>query len=120
MRALPAAGAVAPSGGARCRRALPAATGAAGVVVGLRAKALAADLKHRLGLSYGKVGDLFHPDSTRGGWQQGDQRLAAHCRPVYEQLVQTLQESAVVHGDETGRRSSTTHSGRPYYKGYWH
>ena len=35
------------------------ATGAAGVVVGPRAKALAADMKHRLGLSYGKVCDLL-------------------------------------------------------------
>ena len=32
------------------------ASGAAGVVVGPRAKALAADLKHRLGASYAKVG----------------------------------------------------------------
>lgn len=35
------------------------ATGAAGVQVGPRAKALAADLKHRLGVSYGKVSEVL-------------------------------------------------------------
>jgi transposase len=35
------------------------ATGAAGTVIGPRAKALAVDLKHRLGLSYGKICELF-------------------------------------------------------------
>jgi hypothetical protein len=88
-----------------------AATGAAGVVVGPRAKALAADLKHRLGLSYGKVSDLvgevFHLGVTRGGWHQGDMRLAEHFRPVYEELVLALRESAVVYGDETGWRIGT-------------
>ena len=36
------------------------ATGAAGVMVGPRAKALAADAKHRLGCSYGKVSELLN------------------------------------------------------------
>ena len=40
------------------REQISDAIGAAGVVVGPRAKALAADMKHRLGLSYGKVCDL--------------------------------------------------------------
>src|SRR5262249_40919841 len=35
------------------------ATGAAGVLVGPRAEALAADLKHRLGVSYGKVSEVL-------------------------------------------------------------
>ena len=47
------------------------ATGAAGVMVGPRAKALAADLKHRLGGSYGKVSetlnDAFGLQVTRSG-----------------------------------------------------
>jgi len=47
------------------------ATGAAGVVVGPRAKALAADLKHRLGASYEKVcetlNDAFGLKVTRSG-----------------------------------------------------
>jgi hypothetical protein len=42
------------------------ASGAAGVMVGPRAKALAADLKHRLGGSYGKVSEtLMTPSDCR-------------------------------------------------------
>ena len=84
------------------------ATGAAGVVVGPRAKALAADMKHRLGASYGKVcmllEDAFGLRVTRGGWCQADQRLAAQARPVYEELIDVLRASSVVHVDETGWR----------------
>ena len=87
------------------------ATGAAGVVVGPRAKALAADMKHRLGVSYGKVCDLvndaFGLRMTRSGWYQADVRLAEEARPVYEELVGTLRDSAVVHADETGWRIGT-------------
>jgi len=87
------------------------ATGAAGVVVGPRAKALAADLKHRLGLSYGKVCDLlndaFGLQVSRSGWYQAGMRLADQAQPVYEALVETLRESAVVHVDETGWRIGT-------------
>jgi len=87
------------------------ATGAAGVVVGPRAKALAADVKHRFGLSYGKVcgllSDAFGLHVSRGGWCQADGRLADQAQPVYEGLVETLRESAVVHVDETGWRIGT-------------
>lgn len=84
------------------------ATGAAGVVIGPRAKALAADLKHRFGASYGKtcemVNDAFHLKVTRSAWCQADQRLAIQARPVYEELIEALQACTVVHGDETGWR----------------
>jgi transposase len=84
------------------------ATGAAGVVVGARAKALAADLKHRLGASYGKVyeviNDTFGLKVTRSGWCQADQRLADQARPVYLELIEALRLCAVVHSDETGWR----------------
>jgi transposase len=84
------------------------ATGAAGVVVEPRAKALAADLKHRLGASYGKVceviNDAFGLKVTRGGWCQADQRLAEQARPVYVELIEALRACAVVHSDETGWR----------------
>lgn len=84
------------------------ATGAAGVVGGPRAKALAADLKHRLGASYGKVcevlNDAFGLKVTRSGGCQADQRLAEQARPVYEELIEALRECAVVHSDETGWR----------------
>ena len=87
------------------------ATGAAGVVVGPRAKALAADMKHRLGISYGNVcaslNDAFGLQVTRSGWCQADIRLAEQAHPVYEELVDVLRESAVVHADETGWRIGT-------------
>ncbi len=56
------------------------AMGAAGqVVVGPRAKALATDLKHRLGVSYGKVSevlnDSFGLQVCRSGWCRADRKL---------------------------------------------
>jgi predicted nucleic acid-binding Zn-ribbon protein len=87
------------------------ATGAAGVMVGPRAKALAADLKHRLGGSYGKVSetlnDAFGLQVSRSGWCQADQRLAETARPVYQDLIDVVQHSSVVHADETGWRIGT-------------
>jgi len=84
------------------------ATGAAGVMVGPRAKALAADAKHRLGCSYGKVSELlndaFGMQVSRSGWCQADQRLAEKAQPVYEELIEAMQHSSVVHADETGWR----------------
>jgi len=87
------------------------ATGAAGVMVGPRAKALAADLKHRLGGSYGKVSetlnDAFGLQVSRSGWCQADQRLAETARPVYQELIEAMRRSSVVHADETGWRIGT-------------
>jgi transposase len=87
------------------------AAGAAGVLVGPRAKALAADLKHRLGASYGKVSealnDAFGLQVSRSGWCQADQRLAQTARPVYQALVEAVRRSSVVHTDETGWRIGT-------------
>jgi transposase len=84
------------------------ATGAAGVLVGPRAKALAADLKHRLGGSYGKVSealnDAFGLEVSRSGWCQADQHLAEIARPVYQELIEVIRRSMVVHADETGWR----------------
>lgn len=87
------------------------ATGAAGVMVGPRAKALAADLKHRLGVSYGKVSevldDAFGLHVSRSGWCQADQKLAKAARPVYERLIELIRQCSVVHADETGWRIGT-------------
>jgi len=87
------------------------ATGAAGVQVGPRAKALATDLKHRLGVSYGKVSevlqDAFGLQVCRSGWCQSDQKLANLARPVYEELLETIRQCSVVHADETGWRIGT-------------
>ena len=87
------------------------ATGAAGVVIGPRAKALAADLKHRLGVPYAKVAEVlaigFGLPVSRGGLCQADARLAAQARPVYTELIDLIRQSAVAHTDETGWRIGT-------------
>lgn len=87
------------------------ATGAAGVLVGPRAKALAAELKHGLGASYAKVSAVlstaFGLPVTRSGWCQADRRLATQARPHYEELVKVMQQCSVVHVDETGWRIGT-------------
>lgn len=84
------------------------ATGAAGVVIGPRAKALASDLKHRFGVSYGKVGevlqDAFGLNVTRSAWYQADQRLGKQGQSVYQDLVEAIRKCSVVHSDETGWR----------------
>jgi hypothetical protein len=87
------------------------ATGAAGVLVGPRAKALATDLKHRLGVSYGKVSevlqDAFGLQVSRSGWCQSDQKLSNTARSIYEELLEMIRQSSVVHADETGWRIGT-------------
>lgn len=87
------------------------ATGAAGVLVGPRAKALAADLKHRLGVSYGKVSevlnDTFGLRVSRSGWCQSDQKLSDTAQPVYTELLEMIRQCSVVHADETGWRIGT-------------
>ena len=88
------------------------AVGAAGtVVVGPRAKALAADLKHRLGVSYGKVSevlnDSFGLQVSRSGWCRADQKLANTARLVYERLIELIRQCSTVHADETGWRIGT-------------
>jgi len=85
------------------------ATGAAGVVIGPHAKALAADWKHRLGVSYAKVAEMlrvaFGLPVTRSGLCQADTRLALRqAQPVYAELVDVIRQSTVVHTDETGWR----------------
>lgn len=85
-----------------------AAHGAAGVLLGPRVKALAADLHHRLGLSYGKIVELlrdaFDLPVTRGGLAQADTRLAEAARGIYDELLALLRQSSVAHVDETGWR----------------
>jgi len=87
------------------------ATGSAGVVIGPRAKALAADLKHRLGVPYGKVAEVldvgFGLPVSRGGLCQADARLAEQARPVYDKLIELIRQSAVAYADETGWRIGT-------------
>ncbi len=88
------------------------ATGTAGrVVVGPRAKALASDLKHRLGVCYAKVrevlNDSFGLELSRSGWCRADRKVASTARPVYERLSELICQCSVVHVDETGWRIGT-------------
>ena len=87
------------------------ATGAAGVVVGPRSKALAADMKHRLGVPYAKICDHFDTalglPVTPSGLCQAGTRLAEKARPVYEELISALRTCTIVHSDETGWRIGT-------------
>lgn len=84
------------------------ATGAAGVSMGPNAKAVAADMKHRLGVSYAKIAEFFRTvfdlQVTRSGLCQSNQRLAQKAQPVYEELVEAIRQCCAVHADETGWR----------------
>lgn len=105
--------------GGRCRRRMRSrhpeqiseATGASGVLIGPRAKALAADLKHRLGVPFAKICEVldvgFRLKWTRSGACQADARLAEQARPVYQELIELIRQCAVVHSDETGWRIGT-------------
>jgi len=84
------------------------ASGAAGVCLGPRAVALAADLKHRLGIPYRKIAQLFETpfglEVTAGGLCQAEARLAEKAEPIYRELVEAIRQSAAVYTDETGWR----------------
>lgn len=84
------------------------ASGAAGVSVGPRAKALAAEFKHRLGIPYRKVAELFQLAFglavTASGLCQANARLAEKAEPVYAELVEVIRGACAVYADETGWR----------------
>ena len=87
------------------------AAGAACSHIGPRAIALAADLKHRLGVSFRKVADLFGSAFgirvTPGALAQACQRLARRAEPVYLGLKAQIRASPAVCADETGWRIGT-------------
>jgi transposase len=83
------------------------ALGAAGNTLGPVVLTMAAEMKHRLGVSYRKIcdflatyGDLHVAPAT---FVRAEQRLADRARPTYE-LLEALRHSHVVHADETGWR----------------
>lgn len=84
------------------------ALGAASVQLGPNILGLAAELKHDLGVSYGKVArflDLtFGLTAERSAFARADQRLAQHFAPTYADLQKQMSQSAVAHSDETGWR----------------
>lgn len=84
------------------------ATRAAGVVVGPRTRALAADLKHRLGIPLRKSAELFHTafglKVTASALAQANARLAERAEPTYAEIAIRLGEARAVGGDDTGWR----------------
>jgi hypothetical protein len=67
------------------------------VALGPRARALAADLKHRLGIPSAKVAELLRVGvgfpATASALCQSDARLAHAAEPDYRALAKTLREN---------------------------
>ena len=81
------------------------ATGAAGVQLGPRALALAADLNKAKGLSMRKtcaiLRDCFDLRLSPGGLSQALDRLATKVQSQYDAIAKELRQAPVVHSDET-------------------
>jgi transposase len=81
------------------------AIGAAGVHLGPRALALAADLNKAKGLSMRKtctvLRDCFGLQLSPGGLSQAMDRLAAKVKPQYDALARELRQAPALHSDET-------------------
>jgi transposase len=82
------------------------ALGSAAVQLGPNVLGLGAELKHDLGVSYGKVARFvrltFGLDADASSFARADQRLASDFAPTYADLQTQLRQSAVAHVDETG------------------
>jgi transposase len=82
------------------------ALGAAAVQVGPHTVGLVAEMKHELGVSYGKaaclLGRAFGLTVNRSTLVRADGRLANKLEPTYQGLILYLRGSEVVHSDETG------------------
>lgn len=87
------------------------ATGAAGVVIGPHAKAMASELKHSLGVSYAKISRYFEAAHQmpveRSTWYRADIRLAKRAKPVYAELIALIRQLIQVHVDKTSWRIGT-------------
>jgi transposase len=84
------------------------AIGATGNTLGPVVLTMAAEMKHRLGVSYGKICDFLltycHLKVCPATFIRAEQRLAELAKPTYELLIEALRQSHVVHADETGWR----------------
>ena len=84
------------------------ALGAAGVTLGARAQAAVVHLNKKCGLSWGKVSDVFRQllgiALSRGGGCRVMLRVAEKCRPVSEEIENSVRGSPRVRADETGWR----------------
>lgn len=82
------------------------ALGSAAIQLGPKVLGLGAELKHDLGVSYGKVARFvrltFGLDADASSFARADQRLAQDFAPTYADLQTQLRQSVVAHVDETG------------------
>jgi transposase len=82
------------------------ALGSAAVQYGPRLLGLAADLKHRLGVSYRKCSSVLLTLTgvvvASAALVRSSHRLRRLAQPGYDQLVEAARKSAVQHVDETG------------------
>ena len=98
----------------RCRRPVHGrhplqtsdALGAAGVSIGPRALALAAELNKGVGIPFGKLSGIFRTtfslSITRGGLSLALARVGGALAPTYDALVAQIKSAPVVAADETG------------------
>jgi len=79
-------------------------------VLGPRVLGMAADWKHRLGIVYRKISELFDTcfslKVSAGALSRAEVRFAQRALPTYEWLIEALRKAGVVHADETGWRVS--------------
>ena len=84
------------------------AIGATGNTLGPVVLTMAAEMKHRLGVSYRKICDFLQTycqlQVCPGAFIRAEQRLADLAKPTYDLLIEALRQSHVVHADETGWR----------------
>ena len=84
------------------------AIGATGNTLGPVVLTMAAEMKHRLGVSYRKICDFLQTycqlKVCPAAFIRAEQRLADLAKPTYDLLIEALRQSHVVHADETGWR----------------
>jgi transposase len=84
------------------------AIGAAGNTLGPVVLTMAAEMKHRLGVSYRKICDFLKTycqlQVCPAAFIRAEQRLANLAQPTFELLLEALRQSDVVHADETSWR----------------
>jgi transposase len=84
------------------------AIGAAGNTLGPVVLTMAAEMKHRLGVSYRKICDFLQTycqfKVCPAAFVRAEQRLAELAKPTFTLLIEALRKSHVVHADETGWR----------------
>ncbi|MGH3515080.1 MAG: IS66 family transposase [Pseudonocardiaceae bacterium] len=84
------------------------AIGATGNTLGPVVLTMAAEMKHRFGVSYRKICDFLQTYAQLrvcpATFIRAEQRLADLARPTYDLILEALRQSHVVHADETGWR----------------